>query len=79
MLFAYGNIKLALSGNQHGLGCKRTLNKATVVNLKSGVWIIAHEVLVVVTEQGFFFFPGLILFIFSEEYQSYIKYENHQA
>ena len=56
MLFAYGNIKLALSGNQHGLGCKRTLNKATVVNLKSGVWIIAHEVLVVVTEQGFFFF-----------------------
>jgi hypothetical protein len=56
----------------------QVLNKATVVNLKSGVWIIAHEVLVVVTEQGFFF-PGLILFIFSEEYQSYIKYENHQA
>lgn len=36
----------------------QVLNKATVVNLKSGVWIIAHEVLVVVTEQGFFFFQA---------------------
>lgn len=31
----------------------KLFNKGTVINLKSAVWLIAPEVMVVVTEQGF--------------------------